>query len=138
LARIGFDGVAGYLPAIERALARRPDLATSAARLPPTDLAAWSAEEPKLQIVDVRNPGELAAGVVPGARHIPLAVLVDRLSELDAAVPTVVYCASGYRSSVAASALRASGFATVADVLGGFEAWSTAGLPIARPPTGYE
>lgn len=132
LARIGFDSVAGYLPTIERVLAQRPDLATSAARLPATDLAAWSAEEQQLQIVDVRNPGELAAGVVPGARHIPLAVLADQLSELDATAPTIVYCASGYRSSIAASALRASGFATVTDLLGGFEAWSAAGLPIER------
>lgn len=130
LARIGFDSVAGYLPTIERVLAQRPDLAAPAARLPATDLAAWSAEEPRLQIVDVRNPAELTAGVVPGARHIPLAVLADRLGELDETTPTVVYCASGYRSSIAASALRADGFTTVADVLGGFEAWSAAGLPI--------
>lgn len=131
LARIGFDDVAGYLPAVEQLLAQRPDLAATAARLPATDLAAWSAGEPGLQIVDVRNPGELAAGVVPGARHIPLAALIDRLAELEATAPTVVYCASGYRSSIAASTLRASGFDTVAEMLGGFAAWSATSLPVA-------
>ncbi|MDQ4103172.1 MAG: MBL fold metallo-hydrolase [Actinomycetota bacterium] len=130
LARIGFDSVVGYVPRIERVLEQRPELAGSAARVPAIDLATWSAEEPELQILDVRNPGELAAGVVPGAQHIPLAALVARIGELDATAPTVVYCASGYRSSIAASALRAGGFATVADVLGGFEAWSAAGLPV--------
>lgn len=130
LARIGFDNVAGYLPNVEQVLAQHPELARAAARLPAAELAAWSAEEPGLQILDVRNPGELAAGVVPGARHIPLAALVDRMAELDATAPTVVYCAGGYRSSIAASALRAGGFATVADVLGGFAAWSTAGQPV--------
>ncbi|MGH3751344.1 MAG: molybdopterin-dependent oxidoreductase [Pseudonocardiaceae bacterium] len=129
LARIGFDNVAGYLPTIERALAQRPDLVTSAVRLSATALAAWSAEEPRLQIVDVRNPRELTAGVVPGARHIPLAALINRMDELDPTAPTAIYCASGYRSSIAASALRAAGFPTVADVLGGFGAWSAAGLP---------
>ncbi len=129
LARIGFDTVAGYLPTIERALAARPDLVTAAVRLPAPALAAWSAEEPRLQIVDVRNPGELAAGVVPCARHIPLAALISRMDELAPTAPTVIYCASGYRSSVAASALRAAGFPTVADLLGGFTAWSAAGLP---------
>jgi rhodanese-related sulfurtransferase len=131
LARIGFDNVAGYLPAVERVLAQRPDLAATAARLPATDLAAWSAGEPELQIVDVRNPGELAAGVVPGARHIPLAALIDRLAELAATAPAVVYCASGYRSSIAASTLRASGFDTVAEMPGGFAAWLAADLPVA-------
>jgi hydroxyacylglutathione hydrolase len=135
LARIGFDNVAGYVPTIEQVLTQRPDLATSVSRLPATDLAAWSTEEPGLQIVDVRNPSELAAGVVPGARHIPLAALINRMDELDATAPTVVYCASGYRSSIAAAALRAAGFPTVTDVLGGFEAWSAAGLrtEVAQP-----
>ncbi len=135
LARIGFDNVAGYLPDVEQVLARRPDLARAAARLPAAELAAWSAEEPGLQIIDVRNPGELAAGVVPGAQHIPLAALVDRMAELDARAPTIVYCAGGYRSSIAASALRAGGFATVADVLGGFAAWSVISGTAPPDPT---
>ncbi|HEY6424185.1 MAG TPA: MBL fold metallo-hydrolase [Pseudonocardiaceae bacterium] len=125
LARIGFDDVVGYLPAIERVLAQHPDLAASASRLPATDLVAWSAQEPGTQILDVRNPGELAAGVIPGGQHIPLATLIDRVGELEPAAPTVVYCASGYRSSIAASALRAAGFSTVADLLGGFGAWES-------------
>lgn len=132
LARIGFDNVVGYLPTVERVLAQYPDLADAAARLPVAELAAWSAEEPGIQIIDVRNPGELAAGVVPGARHIPLAALVDRMAGLDTTAPTVVYCAGGYRSSIAASALRSGGFAMVADILGGFAAWSAAGRPIAQ------
>jgi hydroxyacylglutathione hydrolase len=140
LARIGFDNVVGYLPAIEQVLAQRPDLTTFAARLTATDLAAWSAEEVKLQIVDVRNPSELEAGAVPGAKHIPLAALLNRISELDATAPTAVYCASGYRSSIAAAALRVAGFPVVADVLGGFGAWSSAyppaevNEPAAAPP----
>jgi hydroxyacylglutathione hydrolase len=48
--------------------------------------------------------------------------LRKRLGELDAHKPTVVYCAGGYRSSIAASVLRAHGFNDVSDVLGGFEA----------------
>ncbi|MGH3823577.1 MAG: MBL fold metallo-hydrolase [Pseudonocardiaceae bacterium] len=132
LARIGFDNVAGYLPTVEQMLAQHPDLARAAARLPAAELAAWSTEEPRLQIIDVRNLGELAAGVVPGARHIPLAALVDRMAGLDATAPTVVYCAGGYRSSIAASALRAGGFTVVADILGGFAAWSAAGQPVVE------
>ncbi|HEX6403685.1 MAG TPA: rhodanese-like domain-containing protein [Pseudonocardiaceae bacterium] len=43
-----------------------------------------------------------------------------------------MYCASGYRSSIAASALRAGGVAVVADLLGGFHAWSASGLPVGE------
>jgi len=124
LARIGFDDVVGEVPAIETVLTDRPELATSASRLPAADLAAWLAEEPDLQVVDVRNPGETAAGVVPGARNVPLPSLLDHLDELDRDRPTVVYCAGGYRSSVAASALRAHGFSVVADLIGGYGAWA--------------
>ncbi|HZS22812.1 MAG TPA: rhodanese-like domain-containing protein, partial [Pseudonocardiaceae bacterium] len=120
------------LPTVEQVLSQHPEFASTAARLPVTELATWLAEEPGLQLVDVRNGGELSAGTLPGARHIPLAALVERMGELDPAAPTVVYCASGYRSSIAASALRASGVTVVADLLGGFNAWSASGLPVGE------
>ena len=50
--------------------------------------------------------------------------LIDRLDELDPTLPTVVYCAGGYRSSIAASALTAHGFTDVSDLLGGYPAWA--------------
>ena len=52
--------------------------------------------------------------------------LPERLDELDVTKPTVVYCAGGYRSSVAASLLRQRGFADVSDILGGYGAWEEA------------
>ncbi|MGK2948021.1 MAG: MBL fold metallo-hydrolase [Acidimicrobiales bacterium] len=127
LARIGFDDVAGELADIEAVLAQRPDLATTAHRLPAGDVIKWLAEEPQLQLVDVRNPGEVKlGGTVPGAHVVPLPQLLSHLDDLDRTKPTVVYCAGGYRSSVAASALRAHGFITVADILGGFAAYQAA------------
>jgi len=65
-------------------------------------------------------------GTLPGARPVPLPQLLDHLDELDPAAPTIVYCAGGYRSSIAASTLRAHGFATVADLIGGYAAWAAA------------
>jgi rhodanese-related sulfurtransferase len=130
LARIGFDRVVGAVDDIERVLAEHPSLAERAVRLSAPDLAEWRDEEPSLRIVDVRNPGEQEGGVVPGAVRLPLARLLDRHDELDAAAPTVVYCAGGYRSSVAASLLRSLGFARVADLQGGYDAWTAASLPV--------
>ena len=124
LARIGFDAVCGEVPDIEAALANRPELAAPAPRLPAAEVAAWLAEEPDVQVIDVRNPGETqVGGSIPGARNLPLPQLLDHLDDLDRRRPAIVYCAGGYRSSVAASTLRAHGFTHVADLIGGYGAW---------------
>ena len=86
-----------------------------------------------MQLVDVRNPGEQEGGVIPSARLVPLAALLRRIEELDPAMTTVVYCAGGYRSAIAASALSAHGFTLVADILGGYDAWKAAGFPTEAP-----
>jgi glyoxylase-like metal-dependent hydrolase (beta-lactamase superfamily II) len=125
LARIGLDAVAGEVTDIERVLADHPELAATAARLTAADVADWLAEDPDLQVLDVRNPGEVAdTGTIPGARQLPLARLLDGIDELDPARPVVVYCAGGYRSSIAASLLRSRGFDHVADLIGGYGAWA--------------
>ena len=68
----------------------------------------------------------VAAGMIPAAIHIPLAELRTRADELDRDRPVVVSCAGGWRSSVAASYLRAQGHTDVSDLLGGYNAWSAA------------
>lgn len=133
LARIGFDRVVGAVYEVERLLAENPELAEQATRIAAADLGSWRAEEPDLCVLDVRNPAEHEAGAVPGAVRIPLARLLERYGELDANAPTVVLCAGGYRSSIAASLLRSLGFRQVADIQGGYEAWAAAGLPVDVP-----
>ena len=126
LARIGFDDVVGAVDDIERVLAEHPELAQPARRLHADDVRMWLADDATVQVIDIRNPGETSiGGTIPGAQTIPLPQLVARLGELDPTQPTVVYCAGGYRSSIAASFLRANGFAQVADILGGYGAWTS-------------
>lgn len=75
------------------------------------------------RLVDVRTPGEFAAGHIPGAINIPVQQLDTRMSELqpkDAAV--VVYCRSGHRSGNAARMLKSAGFPAVHD-LGPMSRW---------------
>ena len=78
-------------------------------------------------------------GTIPGSVHVPLSVLFWRLDPSsghddpalsDLARPIVLVCAHGYSSSLAAATLLDLGFASVADVIGGFEGWSAAGLPV--------
>ena len=122
LARIGFDHVIGALPDIDRVLMEHPELAVPAPRVTASEVDQWRRTDPDLQIVDVRNPGEVASGAIEGAVNLPLPQLLDRLDDLDPARPTIVYCAGGYRSATAASLLRARGFGTVADIYGGYGA----------------
>jgi glyoxylase-like metal-dependent hydrolase (beta-lactamase superfamily II)/rhodanese-related sulfurtransferase len=127
LARIGFDHAVGYIADPEAYLLAHEDQVEQASRLTATQ-AAHAVAGADVQLVDIRNPGETASGMIPGARTIPLPELPRRLSELDSTAPVIVYCAGGWRSSVAASLLRANGFADVSDILGGYNAWSQARL----------
>jgi len=126
LARIGFDRVIGYLNEPYQVMFTNRDDVVVASRLTTNALGERIADVPELQMVDVRNPGEAAAGMIADAVNIPVGQLPDRIGELDPRKPTVVYCAGGYRSSVAASFLRQRGFADVSDVLGGYSAWDEA------------
>ncbi|MFZ0612816.1 MAG: rhodanese-like domain-containing protein [Desulfobacterales bacterium] len=76
-------------------------------------------------VLDVRQPGEYESGHIPGAKLIPLPELSERLNEIDTKKPTLVYCAVGGRSRVAAQMLAGKGFSEVYNVSGGFKAWQS-------------
>ncbi|HSO96005.1 MAG TPA: MBL fold metallo-hydrolase [Acidimicrobiia bacterium] len=131
LARIGFDRTVGQLADPGQVLTTHPELVETSSRLTIEQLAELRGLEPDLQLVDVRNPGETAAGTLPGAREISLAVLTDCLDSIDRTRPLVLYCASGYRSLIAASFLCQHGHSDVSDLFGGYGAWAAAELPAA-------
>jgi rhodanese-related sulfurtransferase/rubrerythrin len=76
-------------------------------------------------LLDVRQPEEYDAEHLPGAKLIPLAEVGARLSELDPEKPTIVYCAIGGRSRVAAQVLAGKGFKEVFNLSGGIKAWKS-------------
>jgi glyoxylase-like metal-dependent hydrolase (beta-lactamase superfamily II)/rhodanese-related sulfurtransferase len=136
LARIGFDHVVGYLADPVRAFLEHPEHVVRSSRVGVDDLARRLDEGLEVQLVDVRNPGEVALGIIEGSTVLPLAQLLDRADTLDPSRPTVVVCAGGYRSAIAASVLEARGFADVSDLLGGYEAWVNRGLPVGAGRSG--
>jgi rhodanese-related sulfurtransferase len=71
------------------------------------------------QFIDVREPGEVAEGTLPGAINIPLGELPGRLHELDPTRRVVLLCRSGARSARAAEMLTADGFGDVVNLTGG-------------------
>ena len=102
--------------------------------------AAFRAQADDAIIIDTRC-AELRRddGVIPGSVHVPLSVLYWRLDPTsDDADPgltdterhVVLCCAHGYSSSIAAATLRDPGFSRATDIVGGFEAWAAAGLPV--------
>lgn len=78
-----------------------------------------------IQIVDVREANEVAIGKLPGSIHIPLAQILNRMSEIDPERETVVHCKMGGRSARAIDALKRSGYSgNLMNLKGGILAWS--------------
>lgn len=122
LRRVGFDRVCGFLAGGMNALRGYDDLIAGIERHEAATLReALAGTEPPL-LIDVRNPGEFAAGAIPGARSIPLPALVQAAADLPRDREVVVHCAGGYRSMIAASVLAARGL-RVADLIGGYRAF---------------
>ena len=124
LARVGSDNAIGYLTVDHDGVfpTELSDLVQTAPRITPAELEGLLAED-AVVLVDIRNQGEVEQGRIPGSVHIPLAQLRARLDLLPTDRLIVVHCAGGWRSSVAASLLRAQGFDNVADLAGGYNAW---------------
>lgn len=76
------------------------------------------------QLLDVREPWEVELAAVDDAIHIPMAQVAVRVKELDAGRPLAVLCHSGGRSARVAHCLDGLGFASVANIAGGIDAWS--------------
>lgn len=83
-------------------------------------------------LVDVREPWEYVEVRAPGATLIPLSEFVKRFGELPHKQELLMICHSGYRSLQATIFLRRQGFARVANVIGGMDAWEAEGLPVER------
>ena len=86
----------------------------------------------KFQLLDVRGPGEWKHGHIPGAQHFFLPEIREKSAALDKSKPTAVYCASGYRASLAASILQQEGFEDVHNIPGSWQAWKKAGFPVEK------
>jgi len=83
-------------------------------------------------VLDVREAGEWNSGHIPGARHITMAQLDKRMSELEKFKdrPIIICCASGSRSSSACGQLKKNGFAKVFNLGGGISGWLASNLPV--------
>ena len=93
---------------------------------------AMSAQREPHLLIDIREDHEWAAGRAAGAIHLGKGI-IER--DIETSVPEkeaclVLYCGGGYRSALAADALRAMGYTNAISLDGGWRAWNEAGLPV--------
>ena len=90
-------------------------------------------------LVDVREADEFVAGHLAGAVHISRGMLEFKFSANPALQPRdlniLLYCKTSGRAALAAAALHDMGYLNVRSIAGGFDAWATAGKPVAKPET---
>lgn len=133
LGRIGFDNVAGYLKNGLRALESRPDLLVTTQHLSPQYAAELLASSHPPFVVDVRSDRERQEKFIAGSLSLPLSHLLENLAMLPKDRPLLLYCAGGYRSSIAASLLQRANFPDISEIAGGLAAWQSAHLPLQTP-----
>jgi hydroxyacylglutathione hydrolase len=134
LSKVGLTRVAGVFPSdVLREWKSRHGNLKTVAQIAPQSLEKHT--DGAIQVIDVRSPEEWRRGHLPGAIHIPLALLPDRIGELDASVPIVMQCQGGGRSSIATSLLQSQGLFDVSNLAGGYDAWVAQGFEIESDRT---
>ena len=134
LARVGLDEERGYLEGGVEGWKNSGLALESFQQIGVRDLyERWRAE--RLRVVDVRRAAEWQAGHIEVATHQALDGFRAKLPDLDPGETVMVICKSGYRSAIACSLLQRAGFKNVLNVIGGFDAWRRAGLPIVAEET---
>ncbi|EPZ37828.1 MULTISPECIES: rhodanese-like domain-containing protein [Anoxybacillus] len=89
----------------------------------PQELEQQLKEGRALSIIDVREYEEVAHGKIPGARHIPLGQLLERMNEFDKNEEHILVCRSGNRSGMACQLLESYGYQVV-NMTGGMLEWT--------------
>ena len=128
LVRLGFDNLYGFLAN------GFPSWYLNAENMDTLNL--WTVEQLKEHqfdddffLLDVRKINDWNDGFIEGAHHIYIGEVPGKLSEIPRDIPVVVYCDSGYKSTVACSFLKKNDYNDVVSVLGSMTAWKKAGYP---------
>lgn len=132
MAKIGLDRVAGWFPA--EALAEWSNAGGAVERVTQASASGVAARvtSGEVTVVDVRSAAEWAHGHLPGALHIPLGSLAERLAAIPPRKPVIVQCQGGTRSAMAASVLLSHGVPGVINLRGGYDEWRREALPIVH------
>lgn len=128
LSRVGYDNTLGFLKGGMEAWKAAGKETDQVSSIPATEFASRF-EADKLQVLDVRKPGEFSAEHVEDAHSFPLDFINNHMDELEKETTYHIHCAGGYRSMIAASILKSRGYHQVVDVQGGFKAITETKIP---------
>lgn len=131
LARVGYDNTIGYL---KNGFAAWKDSGGEIDQFETIDAQQFAKvhqDHPNIDVLDVRKPTEFATEHIKDAQNFPLDFINQHMAEVDADKTYYLHCRSGYRSTVAASILRARGFQHLINVLDKFDGFKSIGLPVS-------
>ena len=130
LARVGFDNTLGFLKGGIEAW-KNADKQVDVVEGIDADELKNIIEKNKIEIFDVRKPGEYLSEHITEAHNTPLDFINDHISEFPSNKPFYIHCAGGYRSMIAASILKSRGIHNLIDVKGGFGKIKESGIEIS-------
>ncbi|MCD6062967.1 MAG: fold metallo-hydrolase [Flavipsychrobacter sp.] len=136
LARVGIDNVEGVLDGGIEAWVAAGEKLDMIIDIEPDELAMDIPHDTKLEIIDVRKPGEFNTAHVKGAVNVPVDTLIDpvTIAQINEDNNLYIQCAGGYRSVIAASLLKRQGYHNLRNVLGGFaKIKGVKNIPIVTP-----
>lgn len=136
LARVGIDKVVGYLEGGLKTWKESGEKTDMIIDIEADELAMDIPHDNKLEIIDVRKPGEFEGGHVKGANNIPLDSFTDMvtIADIDDEHNLYIHCAGGYRSVIAASILKRQGYHNLRNVLGGYASIKQQeNIPLVKP-----
>jgi Rhodanese-related sulfurtransferase len=112
---------AGFLKLVDDAKSRVREVSAEESRR--------LAKSGEVQLIDVREDKEWAAGHARGAKHMGKGVIERDIEERipDKNAELILYCGGGFRSALSADALQRMGYTNVASMAGGWRAWQAAG-----------
>src|SRR5687767_11754372 len=121
LSRIGYDNALGYLQGGFNAW---KSAGKDISEIKAIDVATFNSireQDPEINILDVRKPNEWNKSHIGTASHFPLDFMNEHMHEINQGEEYYLHCRSGYRSTIAASILKARGYHKLVDVIGNFE-----------------
>ena len=128
LARVGFDNALGFLEGGLSSWKVKGRKTDSVSTIEASKLGKIIFDQTK--IIDVRKNSEFSNGHLKNALNIPLDQLSENFDKIPLEGDFFVHCAGGYRSMIASSILKSRGIDSMTDIIGGFSAIKSSGIPI--------
>ena len=128
LARVGFDNALGFLEGGLSSWKVKGRKTDSVSTIEASKLGKKIFDQTK--IIDVRKNSEFSNGHLKNALNIPLDQLSENFDKIPLEGDFFVHCAGGYRSMIASSILKSRGIDSMTDIIGGFSAIKSSGIPI--------